>query len=265
MSPPKPGDPARRAEIEKRAASVDNEDFFKILGLARNASQPDIQKAYFQLAKGWHPDKLPADLQDLKPLVARVFAKVNEAYQTLNDADKRKAYEQTLAQGGGTTADEEKIARVVDAAMEFQKAEILLKKNDLAGAETLARAAWQADNEQPDYLTLLTWIQALRRGDPPPFKEGATSTHFDDLIKTFDGILQKEPRFERALFFRGQLLKRSGRYDRAIRDFRLVADVNPKNIDAVREVRLYEMRKRGGKKGEGGEGEGGLFGKFFKR
>jgi tetratricopeptide (TPR) repeat protein len=57
---------------------------------------------------------------------------------------------------------------------------------------------------------------------------------------------QKEPEYERALFYRGVLLKKAGRPDRAIRDFRLSAELNPKNLDAVREVRLFEMRRRTG-------------------
>ena len=83
-----------------------------------------------------------------------------------------------------------------------------------------------------------------------------------------DGVLTKEPRYERALFYRGMLLKRAGRGDKAIRDFRLAAEINPRNLDAVREVRLHEMRKRSG----GGPSEhprsgpqGGLFGKLFKK
>jgi tetratricopeptide (TPR) repeat protein len=150
----------------------------------------------------------------------------------------------------------------------------LLKKNDLAGAERLVAHAVEADPDQPEYRALLAWVGALRRGDPPDVREGQASTHFDDLIKIFDELLAKEHRFERALYYRGVLLKRSGRVERAIRDFRLAAEINPKNLDAVREVRLYEMRKRTAagapkdkptkdKPAEGGEG--GLFGKFFKR
>ncbi len=164
--------------------------------------------------------------------------------------------------------DDEKIARVVDAAMEFQKAEILLKKNDLVGAEQLATACVRADPEQPEYLALLVWIQAQRRGDPPGMREGMTSPHFDDLIKLLDGVLAKEPSYERAIYYRGVLLKRAGRVDKALRDFKRAVELNPKNIDAVREVRLNDMRKRGqpGAKPEpGGPDGGGLFGKFFKR
>jgi hypothetical protein len=73
------------------------------------------------------------------------------------------------------------------------------------------------------------------------------------------------------------LLKRAGRGDRAIRDFRLAADINPKNLDAVREVRLHEMRRRGGgplserPKNKPGQSKNapppssGLLGKFFKK
>jgi curved DNA-binding protein CbpA len=264
-APERPEIAARRAEIEKRAQVIDGEDYYQMLGITVEATVDQVKTAYFSLAKSWHPDRLPADLLDVKPLVARVFARFSEAYQTLTDPVKSKDYAELMKSGGGSPDDQEKVARVVDAALEFQKAEILLKKNDLLGAEQLASRAVQADPDQPEYLTLLVWIRAMRRGDPPELREGQTSTHYDDLIKLLDGILAKEKEFERALYYRGVLLKRSGRADKSIRDFRLAAQLNPKNLDAIREVRLYEMRKRGGPKGgKGGEQEG-LFGKFFKR
>ena len=246
-----------------------------MLGVDGSATPEQIKAAYFGLAKSWHPDRLPADLNEVKPLVARVFARFSEAYQTLMDPVKNKEYQQLIKQGGGSPDDQEKVARVVDAALEFQKAEILLKKNDLAGAEQLATRAVSADPDQPEYLTLLVWIRAMRRGDPPELREGQTSTHYDDLIHTLDGVLTKEKEYERALYYRGVLLKRSGRLEKAIRDFRLASQLNPKNLDAVREVRLFEMRKRGGgpapagpQKGgspKGGDKPEGVFGKFFKR
>jgi curved DNA-binding protein CbpA len=270
LAPPPPVRPehaARRAEIEKRAQALDGEDFFQLLGLTRETPPDQIRNAYFALAKVWHPDRVPPELADVKPLVARVFARISDAFQTLNDAAKRKEYLERLQAGGGSADDDEKIARVVDAALEFQKAEILLKKNDLAGAEQLATSAIRADPEQPEYLTLLVWIQAQRRGDPPGMREGTTNAHFDDLIKLLDGVIAKEPSYERAIYYRGVLLKRGGHLDRAQRDFKQAVELNPKNIDAVREVRLNDMRKRGqpAPKPEGAAEGGGLFGKFFKR
>ena len=249
---------------------IDSEDYYQMLGVTPEATPEQIKSAYFALAKSWHPDRLPGELLAIKPLVARVFARFSEAYQTLSDPAKSKEYAQLIKAGGGSPDDQEKVARVVDAALEFQKAEILLKKNDVAGAEQLAARAVQADPDQPEYMTLLIWIRALRRGDPTELREGQTSTHYDDLIRVLDGILAKEQEFERALYYRGVLLKRSGRIEKAIRDFRLSAQLNPKNLDAVREVRLYEMRKRGAggapaKEAPKGAEQDGLFGKFFKR
>jgi DnaJ-domain-containing protein 1 len=64
---PRPDLAARRAEIEARAAVVDREDHFQILGVTVEAQADRIQAAYFALAKLWHPDRTPADLQDMKP------------------------------------------------------------------------------------------------------------------------------------------------------------------------------------------------------
>jgi curved DNA-binding protein CbpA len=261
---------ARRAEIEARAASIDAEDFFQVLGVTPETPASDLQTAYFALAKTFHPDRLPADLTDLRPVVARVFAQISEAYRTLSDPARRTEY---ASQGSPSSAHEDpaRVARAVDAALELQKAEALLKSNDLAGAEAFARKAFEADPEQPDHIALLVWIQAQRRATPPPLREGAVSTHYDDLIKILDVVLAKEPRYERALFYRGTLLKRSGRLERALADFRLVAEINPRNIDAAREVRLHEMRTGGGPKAprpsanpEAPEGAG-IMNKIFKR
>jgi len=266
---------ARRAEIEARSAAVDHDDFFTLLGVTQDVAPERIRTAYFALAKQWHPDRQPADLQDLKSQVARVFARISEAYQTLSDAGRRAEYAASLQEKAESrAAEEEKVVRAFDAALEFQKAEILLKKRDLAGAEALAQRALNADPEEPEYLTLYVWIQALRRGDPAPGQEsaGAAAGRYDDLIQQLDAVLEKEPRYERALFYRASLLKRSGQADKAIRDFQLVAELNPKNIDAIREVRLHEMRKRGAPEpqppqggGGGGAGGPGLLGKIFKR
>jgi curved DNA-binding protein CbpA len=256
---------ARRTEIQIRAAAIDDETYFEVLGIGRAASTDEARNAYFALAKRWHPDRTPPELTEMKPLIATVFAKIGEAYATLGDGDKRAAYLKSLEGPGPAqaAAEEKQVERAVNAALEFQKAEALLKKNDLAGAERHVRVASDADPGQPEYLTLLAWVMALRRGDPKDLTPGTVSHHYDDIIKMFDEVLRGDPRYERALFYRGTLLKRSGKADKAIRDFRLCVELNERNIDALREVRLWEMRRREAKAEQ--SGQSGLFGKWFKR
>ena len=231
-----------------------------MLGVDESAGEPQIQAAYFKLAKAWHPDRLPPEIQELKPVISKIFTKFNEAYATLSDGAKRFEYAKTVSQGGGTSAEMEEVQRVVDAAIEFQKAEVLLKKNDLVQAEQYAKRAAQADPAQPEYRCVLAWISAMKRGDPPVVPEGKTSSFYDDIIAIFDDILKTDAMYERCLYYRGVLLKRSGRDEKAIRDFRMVVQLNPKNIDAVREVRLFQMRRDKKRKDEAG-----LIGKIFKK
>jgi len=65
------------------------EDYYKILGVERNASEAEIKKAYRRLAMKHHPDRNPDD----KAAEAR-FKDAKEAYEILSDAQKRAAYDQ---------------------------------------------------------------------------------------------------------------------------------------------------------------------------
>jgi hypothetical protein len=65
------------------------EDLYEILNIERSASQAEIKKAYYKLAKQYHPDLNPgADAR-------RMFQRVAAAYEVLSDADKRRNYDAT--------------------------------------------------------------------------------------------------------------------------------------------------------------------------
>ncbi len=64
-------------------------DYYKVLGVERNASQADIKKAYRKLAKKYHPD-----LNKDNPQAKAKFQEINEANEVLGDADKRKRYDE---------------------------------------------------------------------------------------------------------------------------------------------------------------------------
>ncbi|KAF8791454.1 protein tumorous imaginal discs, mitochondrial-like [Argiope bruennichi] len=66
-----------------------SKDYYKILGVPRNASQKDIKKAYYELAKKNHPDINKGD-----PEAETKFQAVSEAYEVLSDENKRRQYDQ---------------------------------------------------------------------------------------------------------------------------------------------------------------------------
>ncbi|HXB09678.1 MAG TPA: DnaJ domain-containing protein, partial [Puia sp.] len=64
-------------------------DYYKILGVNKDATQDDIRKAYRKLARKHHPDLNPNDKEANKK-----FQQINEANEVLSDPEKRKKYDQ---------------------------------------------------------------------------------------------------------------------------------------------------------------------------
>jgi molecular chaperone DnaJ len=72
-------------------------DYYKALGVAKDASGADIKKAYRKLARELHPDKNPGDAK----AEAR-FKEVSEAYDVLSDASRRREYDEARALFGAS-------------------------------------------------------------------------------------------------------------------------------------------------------------------
>ena len=68
-------------------------DYYKILGIGKNASEDDIKKAYRKLALKYHPDKNKSSGAEEK------FKEIAEAYEVLSDKKKRDIYDQVGEEG----------------------------------------------------------------------------------------------------------------------------------------------------------------------
>lgn len=78
------------------ANTMAKRDYYEVLGVGRGASEADIKKAYRRLARKLHPDVNPGDKAAQKR-----FQEVQEAYEVLQDAEKRRAYDRFGHAGPG--------------------------------------------------------------------------------------------------------------------------------------------------------------------
>src|SRR6201986_2186225 len=74
---------------------ADRPDYYKILGVGKNASEDEIKKAYRKLARQYHPDTNQGDKK-----AEERFKEISQAHDVLSDPDKRKAYDRGGFLGG---------------------------------------------------------------------------------------------------------------------------------------------------------------------
>ena len=218
-----------------------------MLEVDKYAAPATVQAAFVKLAKVWHPDKLPPGMQHRKNDASRLFAKLSEARRVLCDPDLRKGYEHELETG---EPEEATVARVVNAAGEFRKAELLAKRNDYAAALVHAEAAYKADGEQAEYAALYAYVVVQSASNLEPKR-------LEQLAQIADRAAKADSENIRVRLYRGYVFKRVGRELEAMRDFKFVARRDRHNVDALRELRLFNLRK------EREDKTGGLFGGLF--
>lgn len=71
-------------------------DFYKTLGVSKDASEAEIKKAYRKLARRYHPDANPGDAS-----AEAKFKEIGQAHQVLSDKESREQYDQVRAMGKG--------------------------------------------------------------------------------------------------------------------------------------------------------------------
>jgi tetratricopeptide (TPR) repeat protein len=247
-SPPPPAgehpyDPeaaAQRDNILAKAAAIANQNYFEMLELPLGSPIEEVRRAFFKLAKTYHPDRAKGALSDLRETFEYVFSNLSEAHSTLVDPDAREEYGGAISEGIKRTSvippgvGEEEVREVLEAENLFQKALVLMRRNQLDKALELIDQARQLNAEQGEYIAVWAKIQILQRTADAPI---------DDLVSLLRHAEELSPKSERVNLYLAQALLRTGRSGEAAAHFERVLEISPRNVEAARELRLIEMRR----------------------
>ena len=256
-----------RELLVQKVKLVDGNDYYALLGVGTASTKADVQKAYFELAKVLHPDKLAKHgIEDMKDEASRVFKVLSDAYNTLIDPKKRGEYEArrpaastsgTSGSGGAplpsrstqellrskvteVAADPKEAAKVL-----FHKGALLAKKGAFTQAEEFYRKAVEADADNPRYLLQLGW--AIFQNLSIPVDQRMT-----DARKFLEKALAADPKNPEANYYVARYWKEAGKPDLSKKHLEAALTFRENYVEAKRELRLLNMRsgKQGSTTGE---------------
>lgn len=206
-------------------------NYYSILGVPQNATERQVRQRFLALARDRHPDKFQGPEKEAAEIE---FQLVTEAFNTLNDAERRRQHDLELAQPlGASDSDQAQVSRVY-----VQRAKQELKQGNQALAVQYLDRATREDAQNHDAWFQLAKALVSDRRSLPRARQA--------VLKACE-LQPIEPRY---LELAGDLFAESGMVDKAEDYYQKALDWGGAN--AALEERLKTLR-RGGR--------GGLFGR----
>ena len=163
-------------EVEAFQEKIGTMSYYQILGIAKQASEEDIKKAYFQLARKYHPDRFDRSTPASdRAKIEDVFDKITKAYHTLTSRELRKVYDIRTPAAGATDSGKD-VAKKADT--KFRQAKTLYSQGRFEDAVVLLEEAVRLSKTKGGYFLLL----ALTETKIPAFRRKAEE-HFQKAIE----------------------------------------------------------------------------------
>ena len=240
-----------REDFLKDYQRMMTQDYFALLAVERQTSGEEVRKAYFRMVKKHHPDRYFSEFlsPDLRQKVNALFQRIGEAYSVLANPARREQYLAGLDENAREKGPD--VEHILQAETAFQKGTVLLRMKSYAEAASTLAWAVKLSPEEPEYLTHYAW--ALFKAAPE--QPGNVTEARSLLVRSAD----LNPKLYLTHLYLGYLNKEAGLEKAAEKAFELAIQCNPNCTEALRELRLLNLRREKEQKSKG------LFGKVFRK
>lgn len=220
-----------REHLAAKAAAMRRLDYFEILGVKANATREDVKRAYFGLAKEYHPDKhFDSKSAEVKQLAQQIYDLISAAHDTLADSTERDRYVKELAQGLKRDMGED-VSKILAAEGKFQRGEEMMRQRNYPLAVKAFGDAIELYPEEGEFHAWLGWAMfQVDVGDA------------NGAMDAIERAISLNPKLDKAYLFLGYIQKSTGRPDKAEKQFEKAIQCNPDCTEALRELRLLGNR-----------------------
>lgn len=242
-------------------AEFEQQNYFEYLELTPEATVPMIKKAYFKLARRFHPDALIDEHPVYARLAEAIFAKVSGAYEVLEDDEAREKYVAKHIRGEKDENDlaMEKVQEILAAEAAFKAGVRLANQGKAVLAVEKLTEAVQRYDEEPEYRAWLGF--ALFRANQAVDYEKAL-----DGERMLKEAIAEKPHIAELPHLMAKIAITRKDWSTARMWLRKSLKINADNPEAVRAYkRVDEQLKGGAKQDEDSSILKGLFGRFGKK
>jgi CheY-like chemotaxis protein/tetratricopeptide (TPR) repeat protein len=234
-SRPRVEDEEKHERLMGLADRLSNQSYFEILGVPPDSTPEAATVAFGGLAARMHPDQYSTASDSVKALAAEVFAMINRAHETLTTPKLRGEYSLKRQNDKRRAAKAEEDQRVFDSQKCFRFGEALLAQRSYERALQAFGKALELHAEEGDYHAHYGWALHLCHPGEPSMAEEAIE-HIRRGIKLAGHR-------EKSYLYLGRLYKAIGRVGTAEKMFTRAVQIKPDCVEALRELRLINMRR----------------------
>jgi tetratricopeptide (TPR) repeat protein len=222
--------PQQMAEVLSFRDTLPAMTLYQILDIPKTASDEDVKKAYFQMARRFHPDRFDRKLAtEFKAQIDEVFDGITNAYRVLSNKESRRVYD---AKSGSASTQEDVQDAFRKADIKFRQGKTLHGQGRYDEAIAYLEEAVRVRRDKGDYYLLLAMC------------ESKLPTYIKKAEQDFLKAIQLEPWNPEGYFGLGVLYKTEGLQTKAIKQLEKAVEAEPDHASA-REA-LEELT--GGKK-----------------
>ena len=213
--------PPEVSEVLAFRETMAQKNFYQILDVPRGAPEEEVKKAYFQMARRFHPDRFDRKAAaEYKGLIDEVFDSITNAYRVLSNKEKRAAYDSGIA----ANVQEDAQDSVKKAEIKFRQGKTLFGMDRFDEAMSFLEEAVRLRRDKADYFLLL----AMAESKVPSYLRKAEG----DFLRA----ISLEPWNPEAYVGLGVLYKSEGLQTKAARQFGKALEADPEHAKARQEL-----------------------------
>lgn len=224
------------ARAKKILEGFQNKNHYEVLNLSQNAQPSEVHNTYYELAKVFHPDKLPPQSSaELKEITQKIFSIMTNAYQILSNKIKREEYQKTLEFG--------QAEEVLKAEASLEEALRFIQNGKNREARKAFEKIMAMRGARSDVIVYYLW--AL-------IKEKRRNTDHYKLSEQVNKYLNRVPHEDRHsaqyFFVKGMYYELTDQIQKAYQYLKHSSSLDPNFLDPKREMAFikehYAKRKR---------------------